>query len=115
MLHFIAGNLHAIKELNILLNPSINSYKRLVPGYEAPTYLAWGAKNRSTAIRIPEVTKQDHEAKVMVHQHALNLDLLMQAVIHTLPFCDYHFAGLEGKNKAVPNTEKIYTMSHKRN
>lgn len=51
---FIAGVLTHIKELTALFNTSINSYKRLVPGYEAPTYICWGSKNRSSLIRIPQ-------------------------------------------------------------
>ncbi|MBA3953818.1 type I glutamate--ammonia ligase [Candidatus Dependentiae bacterium] len=52
---FIAGVLESIKQFSSLLNPTINSYKRLVPGYEAPIYICWGNKNRSTLIRIPEI------------------------------------------------------------
>lgn len=51
---FIAGVLVHIKELTALFNTSINSYKRLVPGYEAPIYICWGTKNRSSLIRIPQ-------------------------------------------------------------
>jgi glutamine synthetase len=50
---FLAGNLKYMLEISALLNPSINSYKRLVAGYEAPVYICWGIKNRSALIRIP--------------------------------------------------------------
>ena len=43
--HFIAGLLTYIKEITAILNPTVNSYKRLVPGYEAPTYIAWANRN----------------------------------------------------------------------
>ena len=51
--YFIGGLLKHIKGMSLVLNPLVNSYKRLTPGYEAPVYLTWGAKNRSPLIRIP--------------------------------------------------------------
>ncbi|MPM38254.1 Glutamine synthetase [bioreactor metagenome] len=50
---FIAGLLEHVKGFAAITNPLVNSYKRLVPGYEAPCYKAWSAKNRSALIRIP--------------------------------------------------------------
>ena len=50
---FIAGLLEHVKGFTALTNPLVNSYKRLVPGYEAPCYKAWSASNRSALIRIP--------------------------------------------------------------
>ena len=50
---YIAGIMKHIKAMTALTNPLVNSYKRLVPGYEAPVYIAWSAKNRSPLIRIP--------------------------------------------------------------
>ncbi|MBE6493887.1 MAG: type I glutamate--ammonia ligase [Methanosphaera stadtmanae] len=52
-LYFIGGLLKHAKALSSILSPTVNSYKRLVPGYEAPCYIAYGLKNRSTLIRIP--------------------------------------------------------------
>lgn len=51
--HFIAGIMKHAIGMSAITNPLVNSYKRLVPGYEAPVYIAWSAKNRSPLIRIP--------------------------------------------------------------
>ncbi len=55
-LQFIAGQLRHLPEIVAVTNPTVNSYKRLVPGYEAPVYIAWGQTNRSALIRIPRLT-----------------------------------------------------------
>lgn len=54
---FIAGILTHIREMCAITNPTVNSYKRLVSGYEAPVYICWGSKNRSSLVRIPQATK----------------------------------------------------------
>ena len=51
--HFIAGLLTHARAYTAICNPTVNSYKRLVPGYEAPVYIAWSGQNRSPLIRIP--------------------------------------------------------------
>ncbi len=51
--HFIAGQLQHARSLSAILAPTVNSYKRLVPGYEAPVYIGWAQINRSALIRIP--------------------------------------------------------------
>ena len=51
--HFTAGLLKHIPEITIVLNQWVNSYKRLVPGYEAPVYVTWASRNRSDLVRIP--------------------------------------------------------------
>ena len=55
-LSFIAGQLKHIGAITAIANPTVNSYKRLVAGYEAPVYVAWGQTNRSALIRIPRYT-----------------------------------------------------------
>jgi glutamine synthetase len=51
--HFMAGILTHIREMCLVTNQWVNSYKRLVPGYEAPVYISWGRRNRSSLIRVP--------------------------------------------------------------
>ncbi|MDA8216674.1 MAG: glutamine synthetase, partial [Dehalococcoidales bacterium] len=55
--HFIAGQLQHARGMSAVLAPLVNSYKRLVPGYEAPVYISWARVNRSALIRVPQVTK----------------------------------------------------------
>ena len=52
-LYFIGGLLKYARAYTAICNPLVNSYKRLVPGYEAPVYVAWSGQNRSPLIRIP--------------------------------------------------------------
>ena len=52
-LHFIAGQLRYVKEIAAITNPIVNSYRRLVPGIEAPVYITWGIANRTALIRVP--------------------------------------------------------------
>lgn len=51
--HFLAGILKHAKGFTAVTNPIVNSYKRLVPGFEAPTYIAWSGRNRSPLVRVP--------------------------------------------------------------
>ena len=60
--HFIAGQLYHARGMSAVLAPLVNSYKRLVPGFEAPVYISWARVNRSALIRVPQVTRGKTQA-----------------------------------------------------
>ena len=92
--NFIAGMMKHAKSMALLTNPIVNSYKRLVPGYEAPVYIAWSAKNRSPLIRIPSAKGSATRVELRNPDPAANPYLEMAASI---------FAGLDGiKNDLTP-------------
>src|SRR6187455_213979 len=87
---FIAGQLRHAREISPLFAQWVNSYKRLVPGYEAPTYLAWSRRNRSALIRVPLYhpgKEQATRAELRCPDPACNPYLCFAAMLH---------AGLEG-------------------
>lgn len=91
---FIAGIMEHIKAITILANPLINSYKRLVPGYEAPVYIAWSSNNRSPLIRIPASTSEGKRIELRSPDSAANPYLVLAACLA---------AGLDGiKRNAEP-------------
>lgn len=53
--HYISGIMNNVREICLITNQWVNSYKRLVPGYEAPVYIAWARRNRSVLVRVPQV------------------------------------------------------------
>lgn len=92
--YFIAGLMKHIKGMTVLTNPLVNSYKRLVPGYEAPVYIAWSAKSRSPLIRVPVSKGEATRIELRCPDAAANPYLVLAACLA---------AGLEGiKNKMEP-------------
>lgn len=103
---FIGGLLKNMKSIAAITNPIVNSYKRLVPGYEAPVYLAWSARNRSPLIRIPAARGAATRVELRCPDPACNPYLSIAAVLA---------AGLDGiENKIEPpaSTDKnIFEMT----
>ncbi len=60
--HYVAGILKYAPEFTLITNPTVNSYKRIVPGGEAPAYATWGVKNRTALVRIPMHKPGKHQS-----------------------------------------------------
>ncbi len=103
---FIAGLLKYIKELSCVLNQTVNSYKRLVPGYEAPTYIAWANRNRSALIRIPSKRGKSTRCELRNPDVACNPYLAFSVMLAA------GLRGIEDKLEAPAPVEKnIYALS----
>ncbi|MDD1659136.1 MAG: glutamine synthetase beta-grasp domain-containing protein [Methanomicrobiales archaeon] len=107
-LHFIGGLLKHVKGITRVANPPINSYKRLVPGYEAPVYISWSVTNRSALIRVPAARGNSTRAEFRSPDPMCNPYLTFACMLA---------AGLDGiKNRIEPpaSTDKnIYEMTPK--
>jgi len=107
-LSFLAGVLRHAKGLAALTNPSVNSYKRLVPGWEAPVYLSWGKYNRSVLVRIPPGRGMNSRLEYRPTDGSCNFYLAYAGILA---------AGLDGVRKRLeppePVEEDIYRMSEK--
>lgn len=104
--HYLAGILKHARGFASLTNPIVNSYKRLVPGYEAPSYIAWSAKNRSPLVRIPGSKGASTRIEVRNPDPSANPYLALAAMLA---------AGLDGIKHELPLTapvdQNIYAMS----
>ena len=103
---FIAGQLAHARGLSAVVAPTVNSYKRLVPGYEAPVYICWAQINRSALIRVPQYSpgrEQSTRAEIRCPDPSCNPYLAFAVMLK---------AGLDGikKNLTVPNPveEDVY-------
>ncbi len=107
-LWFIGGLMKHIRSMSAVTNPTVNSYKRLVPGYEAPIYIAWSARNRSPLIRIPAARGEATRVELRSPDPSCNPYLALALILG---------AGLDGiENKIdppAPVNGNIYTMSDK--
>ncbi len=104
--YFIAGLLKHIKEITAICNPTVNSYKRLVPGYEAPTYISWAHRNRSALIRIP--AGDDKGIRCELRSPDLSGNPYLQFAVMLAAGLN----GIELKETLIPSVEEnIYTLS----
>lgn len=98
---FIAGQLRHARELSVIFAQHVNSYKRLVPGYEAPVYIAWSRRNRSALVRVPGFHPGEEKATRMelrCPDPSANIYLVLASLLH---------AGLEGIEKGYELSEPM--------
>jgi glutamine synthetase len=107
---FIAGQLRHAREISIIFAQFVNSYKRLVPGYEAPVYIAWSRRNRSALVRVPLYhpgKEKATRAELRCPDPSANIYLCFAVLLH---------AGLEGIEKGYelpePMERNLYHLSH---
>lgn len=103
---FIAGIIEHIKGITLLLNPTVNSYKRLVPHHEAPVNIAWSFANRSPLIRVPSSRENGTRIELRSPDPSANPYLAFAAIL---------MAGLDGIKRNLtpppPLTDNLYEMS----
>jgi len=104
-LSFIAGILTHAKALAAITNPSVNSYKRLVPGWEAPVYISWARYNRSVLVRVPPGKEMRTRLEYRPTDGSCNFYLAFAGILS---------AGLDGVRRKLepeePVEENIYEM-----
>lgn len=103
---FIAGIMAHARALTAVTNPTVNSYKRLVPGYEAPVYVAWSPRNRSPLIRVPAKRGASTRIEVRHPDPSCNPYLALAVLLK---------AGLDGIKKGLtpppPTDKNIFAMT----
>jgi glutamine synthetase len=107
-LYYIGGLLRHAKGFCAVTNPLVNSYKRLVPGYEAPTNIAWSLKNRSPLVRVPATRGVGTRIELRMPDPSCNPYLALAVMLR---------AGLDGIEEKIdpgpPVNKNIYTMSQR--
>src|SRR5262245_1576539 len=107
-LHYIGGILRHAKGFCAVTNPLVNSYKRLVPGYEAPTAISWSEKNRSPLVRVPATRGAGTRIELRMPDPSCNPYLAFAVMLRS---------GLDGIEKRIdpgpPINKNIYKMSHR--
>ena len=99
--HFIAGQLAHARGMSAVLAPLVNSYKRLIPGYEAPVYVSWARVNRSALVRVPRThagQTRATRAELRCPDPACNPYLAFAVMLH---------AGLDGIRRKLPLAEPV--------
>jgi len=103
---FMAGIMEHIKAVTAIANPIVNSYKRLVPGYEAPVYITWATRNRSPLIRIPSAQGEATRIELRSPDPSCNPYLTFAVILA---------AGLDGIRRGLtppsPVEKNIYQLS----
>lgn len=95
---FLGGVMEHMRGMTAIMNPIVNSYKRLVPGFEAPAYIAWSATNRSALIRIPAAVGDAVRMELRSPDPTANPYLALAAVLR---------AGLDGIKRQTPVPESV--------
>ncbi|MEM0304251.1 MAG: type I glutamate--ammonia ligase, partial [Saccharolobus sp.] len=110
--YVIGGLLQHARALSAIVSPTVNSYRRLIPGFEAPVYIAWSKSNRSAVIRVPAYYKGMEKAKRVEYRPpdpSTNPYLAFSAIL---------MAALDGVNKKIdpgdPVDENIYHLTPER-
>ncbi|MFQ5669652.1 MAG: glutamine synthetase family protein [Acidobacteriota bacterium] len=107
-LHYIGGLLRHARAFCAVTNPTVNSYKRLVPGYEAPTTVAWSEKNRSPLIRVPDRRGAGTRCELRMPDPSCNPYLALTVMLT---------AGLDGianrTDPGPPVNKNVYKMSQR--
>ncbi len=106
--NYLAGLLNHVREISALISPLVNSYKRLVSGFEAPVYICWGRMNRSALVRVPRISKDKLDSSRLELRScdpSANPYLIFAAILR---------AGIEGINNRLkvpkPVEENVYKI-----